>query len=192
MTQKPLKLVIAGPVGAGKTTFIQALSETEVVDTDEFASEDIGKARTTVALDFGTLELDGVPIHLFGTPGQDRFDFMWEILCEGALGLILLVAGDRPTDFPHARRILEFITTRINVPFMVGVTRQDLPRVWDPEDVADYFELPGDQVIGLNATSSTSSVLSLIRLLETIQLYDPLFAETIIHGLDARFEPGRS
>ncbi len=192
MTQKPLKLVIAGPVGAGKTTFIQALSETEVVDTDEFASEDIGKARTTVALDFGTLELDGVPIHLFGTPGQDRFDFMWEILCEGALGLILLVAGDRPTDFPHARRILEFITTRINVPFMVGVTRQDLPRVWDPEDVADYFELPGDQVIGLNATSSTSSVLSLIRLLETIQLYDPLFAETLTHGLDARFEPGRS
>jgi uncharacterized protein len=192
MTQKPLKLVIAGPVGAGKTTFIQALSETEVVDTDEFASEDIGKARTTVALDFGTLELDGVPIHLFGTPGQDRFDFMWEILCEGALGLILLVAGDRPTDFPHARRILEFITTRINVPFMVGVTRQDLPRVWDPEDVADYFELPGDQVIGLNATSSTSSVLSLIRLLETIQLYDPLFAETLMHGASARFEPGRS
>jgi uncharacterized protein len=192
MTQKPLKLVIAGPVGAGKTTFIQALSETEVVDTDEFASEDIGKARTTVALDFGTLELDGVPIHLFGTPGQDRFDFMWEILCEGALGLILLVAGDRPTDFPHARRILEFITTRINVPFMVGVTRQDLARVWDPEDVADYFELPGGQVIGLNATSSTSSVLSLIRLLETIQLYDPLFAETLTHGPNARFEPGRS
>jgi uncharacterized protein len=192
MMPKPLKLVIAGPVGAGKTTFIQSLSETEVVDTDEFASEDIGKAKTTVALDFGTLELDGVPIHLFGTPGQDRFDFMWEILCEGSLGLILLVAGDRPTDFPHARRILEFITTRVNVPFLVGVTRQDLPRVWDPEDVADYFELPGDQVIGLNATSSTSSVLSLIRLLETIQLYDPLFAETLIHGADARFEPGRS
>ncbi len=189
---KPLKLVIAGPVGAGKTTFIQALSETEVVDTDELASEDIGKARTTVALDFGTLELDGVPIHLFGTPGQDRFDFMWEILCEGALGLILLVAGDRPTDFSHARRILEFITTRINVPFLVGVTRQDLPRVWDPEDVADYFEIPSDQVIGLNATSSTSSVLSLIRLLETIQLYDPLFAESLIQGSDMQLRSSRS
>lgn len=192
MMSKPLKLVIAGPVGAGKTTFIQALSETEVVDTDELASEDIGKARTTVALDFGTLELDGIPIHLFGTPGQDRFDFMWEILCEGALGLILLVAGDRPTDFSHARRILEFITTRVNVPFLVGVTRQDMPRVWDPEDVADYFELPSDQVIGLNATSSTSSVLSLIRLLETIQLYDPMFAESLIRGSDAQLGSGRS
>ena len=190
MKPKPLKLVIAGPVGAGKTTFIQALSETLVVDTDVISTEDIGKATTTVALDFGTLELDGTPIHLFGTPGQDRFDFMWEILCEGALGLVLLVAGDRPTDFPQARRILEFITTRISVPFLVGVTRQDLPRVWDPEDVADYFELPSEQVIGLNATRSTSSVLTLIRLLETIQLYDPLYAENLLGSVGPSIGPG--
>jgi small GTP-binding protein len=190
MKPKPLKLVIAGPVGAGKTTFIQALSETLVVDTDVISTEDIGKATTTVALDFGTLELDGTPIHLFGTPGQDRFDFMWEILCEGALGLVLLVAGDRPTDFPQARRILEFITTRISVPFLVGVTRQDLPRVWDPEDVADYFELPSEQVIGLNATRSTSSVLTLIRLLETIQLYDPLYAENLLGNVGSSVGPG--
>ncbi len=183
MKPKPLKLVIAGPAGAGKTTFIQSLSETLVMNTDVISTENIGEATTTVAPDFGTLELDGTPIHLFGTPGQDRFDFMWEILCEGALGLVLLVAGDRPTDFPQARRILEFITTRISVPFLVGVTRQDLPRVWDPEDVADYFELPSEQVIGLNATRSTSSVLTLIRLLETIQLYDPLYAENQLGNL---------
>jgi hypothetical protein len=190
MKPKPLKLVIAGPVGAGKTTFIQSLSETLVVDTDVISTEDIGKATTTVALDFGTLELDGTPIHLFGTPGQDRFDFMWEILCEGALGLVLLVAGDRPTDFPQVRRILEFITTRISVPFLVGVTRQDLPRVWDPEDVADYFELPSEQVIGLNATRSTSSVLTLIRLLETIQLYDPLYAEHLLSNVGSSVGSG--
>jgi uncharacterized protein len=177
---KPLKLVIAGPVGAGKTTLIQSLSESEVVNTDELASEDIGKTHTTVAMDFGTLTLDGIPIHLFGTPGQDRFDFMWEILCEGALGLILLVSGDQPKDFPHAQKILEFITSRIPVPFLVGVTRQDKTRVWKPNDVADYFELPENQVIGLNATSPTSSLLSIIQLLELIQEYDTGYIENLI------------
>ncbi|WP_183987192.1 ATP/GTP-binding protein [Deinobacterium chartae] len=166
---RPLKLVVTGPVGAGKSSFVRALSETEAVDTEAPATEDIGKDHTTVALDFGTLTLDGQPIHLFGTPGQDRFDFMWEVLCEGALGLITLVAGDRPADFPQARRILEFITSRTPVPFLVGVTRQDLPRVWDPEDVADYFGLPPQQVVGLNATRSTSSLQALIRLLEVIE-----------------------
>jgi len=169
---QPLKLVVSGPVGAGKTTFIQSLSETEVVDTDELSSEDIGKERTTVAMDFGTLTLDGIPLYLFGTPGQDRFDFMWEILCEGALGMILLVAGDKPKDFPHARNILEFVTSRVPVPFVVGVTRQDLPKVWEPEDVADYFGLDDDQVVGLNATSPTASVLALITLLRLINRYD--------------------
>ncbi|GLV48418.1 hypothetical protein TJA_15740 [Thermus sp. LT1-2-5] len=168
MTGKPLKLLVSGPVGAGKTTFIQSLSEIPVVETDEWASEEIGKAKTTVALDFGLLTLDGVPIYLFGTPGQERFDFMWDVLVEGALGLVVLVSGDSPKDFPKARHVLEYLTSRHPVPFVVGVTRQDLPKVWTPGEVADYFGLPPEQVVGMNATSPTSATLALIRILELV------------------------
>ena len=72
---------------------------------------------TTVAFDFGILSADDTVVHLYGTPGQDRFDFMWEVLCEGALGLILLVPGDRPEDYRHARGILEFVTQPYSRPF---------------------------------------------------------------------------
>lgn len=165
---KPLKLVIAGPVAAGKTTFVRTLSATEVVDTDEVATEQIGKASTTVAMDFGSLELDGVPVQLFGTPGQDRFDFMWEILSDGALGLVLLVHGQRPVDFPKARDILEFITSRIPVPFIIGVTHQDLQPSWQPDEVADYFGVDHSQAVGLVATQPASAAQVLIDLLGLI------------------------
>ncbi|WP_026299153.1 GTP-binding protein [Deinococcus aquatilis] len=163
---RPLKVVVAGPVGAGKTTFVQTISETAVIATDVEASEDIGKLNTTVAFDFGTLRLDGQELHLYGTPGQDRFSFMWEVLCEGALGLVLLVAGDRPQDFLHARNILDFITSRNPIPFLVGVTRQDQGRVWQPSDVALYFDLPERQVVGLNATDPAEGRGLLANLLE--------------------------
>jgi small GTP-binding protein len=165
-----VKVVIAGPVGVGKTTVIGTLAEGEVVETEERASEDIGKPQTTVALDYGVLKLDGTAVHLFGTPGQDRFDFMWEVLCEGALGLVLLVSGKAPGQFASARKILEFITSRIRVPFLIGVTHQDLSPVWEPEEVADYFGLPTSQVLGLDATCRTSALTLLISLLERIEV----------------------
>lgn len=165
---KPLKLVIAGPVAAGKTTFVRTLSATEVVDTDEVATEEIGKESTTVAMDFGTLDLGGIPLQLFGTPGQERFDFMWEILSEGALGLILLVHGQRPADFPRARDIFEFITSRLPVPFIIGVTHQDLQPAWAPDEVADYFGLDHRHATGLNATDHASACRVLARLVSNI------------------------
>jgi len=163
---EPLKVVVSGPVGAGKSTLIRTLSETEIVDTDARASEAIGKDLTTVAMDYGTLRLDDQLLYLFGTPGQERFDFMWDVLTEGALGLVLLVRGDRPQDFPQARRQLDYLLSQQPVPYVVGVTRQDRPPVWGPDEVALYLGQPPERVVGLNATEPASAVRPLVRLLE--------------------------
>jgi signal recognition particle receptor subunit beta len=165
---EPLKVVVSGPVGAGKSTLIRTLSETEVVDTDALTSQEIGKETTTVAMDYGTLHLGDQLLYLFGTPGQDRFDFMWDVLSEGALGLLMLIRGDRPEDFVPARRLLDYITSRQPVPFVLGVTRQDQPPVWGPEEVAPFFGVPLERVIGLNAKDPRSAVGPLLRLLELI------------------------
>ncbi len=88
------KIIFTGPVGAGKTTAIGAISDVEPFTTEEAATDDVQdmKSHTTVALDYGLLELgNGEVVHLCGTPGQTRFDFMWEILTEGGVGLILLI-----------------------------------------------------------------------------------------------------
>ena len=88
------KIVFTGPVGVGKTSAIAALSDVPIISTDARASDMTinRKGHTTVAMDYGILNLEGGgKVHLYGTPGQERFDFMWEILTTGGLGLILML-----------------------------------------------------------------------------------------------------
>ncbi|MGC8967169.1 MAG: GTP-binding protein [Thermus sp.] len=161
----PLKLVVSGPVGSGKTTLAKSLLGEGFLGTEAKATEALGKETTTVALDFGVLRIGPHVVHLFGTPGQERFDFMWDLLAQGALGLLLLVAGDRPDHLPKARRILEYLTTRHPVPYLVGVTRLDQGRAWTPEEVALYLRLPEERVMALDARKREEAYRALERLL---------------------------
>ncbi len=164
-----VKILVSGPVGAGKTTLIRTLSMIPVVNTDELSSEEIGKEQTTVALDFGQLDLGEFSLHLFGTPGQSRFDFMWEVLGEGAFGMLLLVACHRPEDFPNARRILEFVTSRQPIPFLIALTHGDVGgSAWLPEDIAAYFGIPVEQVVSINPEVRESAELALIQLVRQL------------------------
>lgn len=166
MPHPPIKIVVSGPVGAGKTTFTRTMSTTEVVSTDEVATERIGKVSTTVALDFGSLTVGEQEIMLFGTPGQERFDYMWSVLCEGATGLLLLVAASRPGSFLKARHILEFITSQVAIPYVIGVTHLDAPRHWEIDEIADYFQVPPEHLVALDARSRGDGARALFRLLE--------------------------
>ena len=96
MSAQPLKLVFAGPVGAGKTTAIAAIADAPPVSTDTPMSEGPmgAKTTTTVAFDFATLKTEeGDPVFLYGLPGQERFDFMRRIILNGALGVVLALNG---------------------------------------------------------------------------------------------------
>lgn len=134
-----MRLVVTGPVGAGKSTFIRSVSEIAVVDTDRRATDETAllKQKTTVAFDFGRLSFGPeMALHLYGTPGQARFDFMWDILIQKAHAYVLLVAAHRPSEFIDARRIRAFMRQRSPVPMIIGLTHMDAPDAWDLENAA--------------------------------------------------------
>ncbi|MEO0458575.1 MAG: ATP/GTP-binding protein [Cyanobacteria bacterium P01_A01_bin.114] len=134
-----MQLVITGPVGAGKSTFIRSVSEIEVVDTDRATTDATAdlKPTTTVALDFGRLQFDpDMALHLYGTPGQSRFDFMWDMLIQKAHAYILLVPAHRPAEFRNAKLIHRFMQARSTAPMIVGVTHADCKHAWALEDIA--------------------------------------------------------
>lgn len=123
---KIYKLVFVGPVGAGKTQAVKVLSDIEVVSTEAVASDAVGrvKAETTVAMDYGVMHLSGGDrVRLYGTPGQERFDFMWEILSENALGVVLLLDGSAPDPVSDLRAYVAAFRKIIDqTTLVVGIT----------------------------------------------------------------------
>ncbi|OQY48741.1 MAG: GTP-binding protein [Anaerolineaceae bacterium 4572_78] len=134
-----VKMVVTGPFSAGKTQFIRSISEIDVVSTERGLSADAErgvKDETTVAMDFGRITIDDdLILYLFGTPGQRRFDFMWEILTEGMLGFIVLIDSVRPETFREAKHILEVFRGYAETPYVVAANKQDLPDAWSVEDL---------------------------------------------------------
>jgi small GTP-binding protein len=123
-----VKIVVTGPFSAGKTTLIRTISEITVLSTERSITDETRsrKTDTTVAMDFGRITIDrDLVLYLFGTPGQDRFDFMWEILGEGMLGYVLLVDASRPDSLDEASSILEAFRRMARVPYVIGMNRSE-------------------------------------------------------------------
>ena len=134
-------ILFTGPMGAGKTTAIQSLSEIEVVSTEANNSERhiVDKATTTVALDYGEILIDGEEkVRLYGIPGQKRFDFMWAILKKRAKGMILLVNSDAPDPIGQMLSFIEdFRELYDRGGVVVGISRAD---VVDGPTLSDFTE----------------------------------------------------
>src|SRR5262245_16268671 len=138
MPTQTVKMVVTGPFNSGKTQFVGAISEIDVVSTERKISSEAEKVKeqTTVAMDFGRITVDDdLVLYLFGTPGQRRFDFMWEILAEGMLGFVVMVDSTKPETFREAKSILETFRAYAPTPYVVAANKQDIPEAWPAEDL---------------------------------------------------------
>lgn len=136
------KILFTGTMGAGKTTAIGSVSEAAPIVTDVANTDlSLGKERTTVGLDFGLLTLaNGGRIRLFGTPGQQRFDFLWKILAKSAIGLIILVDNSRPDPLADLVVYLDGFAEDLSVlPCAIGIGRLDTHPVPTLEDYIDIL-----------------------------------------------------
>jgi len=135
------KILVTGPYHAGKSSIIHVLSEKAV---------SVDRLGTTVALDHGYIEKKGMVCDVFGTPGQERFDWILKILSKDVWGAILIVDSTKPDTFPRAIEMLEKIKG-FDIPFVVFANKQDLPDALKPEEIKKRLSLP--EVVGTSATT---------------------------------------
>ena len=167
-----VKIVVTGPFSAGKTTLIRTISEITVLSTEKDITDHTKsrKAATTVAMDFGRITIDrDLVLYLFGTPGQDRFDFMWEILGEGMLGYILLIDASREDSLEEAVGILAAFRKMARVPFVVALNKAAGMEPADEERIRTVLELEEDTpVVPCDATDRESVKSVLLALLYSV------------------------
>ena len=143
---KAYKVIVTGPFSAGKTEFVRAASDIEIVSTERRISDPAilrdDKAETTVAMDYGQKRVQGAVFHLYGTPGQARFDFMWPILSKEMDAFILIVDSTDRGSMMDAMQIIRLFRKQSKVPYIVVANKQDGVSPLSPEEIRRLLSLP--------------------------------------------------
>ncbi len=166
------KIVVTGPFNSGKTEFIKTISDIEVVSTErKITTEDRGiKAETTVAMDYGRVKIGDDTLYLYGTPGQTRFDFMWEILSSEMNAFIVLVDSTDKPSFPEASELIEQFESFVNVPHIVVANKLDLDDASSLGEVRRGTKAGSDitvmPCVALQKTSVRQVILQIIEILK--------------------------
>ncbi len=164
-----IKVLVTGGFSVGKTQLIKTLTDdfisTEKPITDN--NEILYKENTTVAMDYGKINIDGKTVHLFGTPGQERFRFMWEVLDKNKSAFILLVDSTDIKKIKEAETFLDYFS-KDNVPFVIGCNKQDVEGALSVQEIKNLLKVDADY-IPLVATDKNNSMLVLKLLMKKIE-----------------------
>jgi len=178
---KVFKLVIAGPYGAGKTTFVKTLSEVVPIETDVPAP---GKS-TTVAFDYGKIRVNDIVVHLFGIPGQERFNFLWRIIARGMHAYIFMVDSSSLESVKSAIFMYNYFTSTFpTTPHVVAANKQDIAKV-DINNVRMILGVKPDiKVVPLIAINKKMVLETLVVLLDEVHrlMYGSSFQQGNSHG----------
>lgn len=167
-------ILVSGANGVGKSSFVSALSEIEVVTTRRLASDParILPTATTVRVDWGRLSIArDLAADLFALPGGRTFDLLWEILARATTSLIALVDSTRPDTFRETKAIIEFFQRLRPMPYLIAATKQDHPNAWTPDELRPALRLP-EQVAVLPCVATNRESCAQV----TLELIDRILA----------------
>ena len=164
------KVVVTGPFNVGKTEFVRTVSDIPIVTTekritDQFAST---KEETTVAMDYGHARLGDDLFHLYGTPGQPRFDFMWDILSTEMHAFILLVDSSERQSLLTAKRLIRIFSRKGNVPYLVVANKRDMDNALSIDEIAKRLGLDKKRPVIPCIATDRDSVLTVLKALQVL------------------------
>lgn len=164
------KVVVTGPFNVGKTEFIRTISDIPILTTEKRITDHLAatKEETTVAMDYGQVRIGEDLFHLYGTPGQPRFDFMWDILSKEMHAFILLVDSSDVGGLMEARQLIRVFSHKGSVPYLIAANKQDKENVLPVEEIARRLGVDGKIRVVPCVATNRESVYNVLKELQAL------------------------